>query len=127
MPRSRETLFRLDDIKVTMAQRQTLDNDDNSDIVPDTKMRRNIKVDEVVDILPLCVHVVVDLLVCDGQHHDEDPEQDHTDHELVEDPHGDHRRVDRVSSRSPLHDAAGHVVTGHAGQVLGHHNVDPEK
>ena len=125
MPRSRETLFRLDDIKVTMAQRQTLDNDDNNDIVPDTKMRRNIKVDD--DILPLGVHVVVDLLVCDGEHDDEDPEQHHADHELVEDPHGHHRRVDGVSSRSSLHDAAGHVVTGHSGQVLGHHNVDPAK
>ena len=38
-------LFRFDDIKVTMAQRQTLDNDDNSDIVLDTKMRRNMKVE----------------------------------------------------------------------------------
>ena len=76
-------------------------------------------------ILPLRVHVVVYLLVCDGEHDDEDPEQHHADHELIEDPHGHHGCVDGVSSRSPLHDAAGHVVTRHPGQVLGHHQVDP--
>ena len=45
-------------------------------------------------LLPLSVHVIVYFLVSDGEHDNEDPEEHHADHELVEDPHGDHGPVD---------------------------------
>ena len=77
-------------------------------------------------ILPLGVHVVVYLLVSDGQHHDEDPQEDHADHELVEYPHGHHSRVDGVGPRPPDEDTAGHVVSGHPSEAQGQHAVDPE-
>ena len=76
-------------------------------------------------ILPLRVHVVVYLLVCDGEHDDEDPEQHHADHELVEDPHGHHGGVDRVGAHLADQDAAAHVVSRHPGQVPQHHARDP--
>ena len=77
-------------------------------------------------VLPLGVHVVIDLLVGDGQHHDEDPQEDHADHELVEDPHGDHGLVDHVSPCLPDESAGGHIVPGQPGQVVGCHHLDPE-
>ena len=76
-------------------------------------------------ILPLRVHVVVYLLVGDGEHDDEDPEQHHADHELVEDPHGHHGGVDRVGAHLADQDAAAHVVSRHTGQVPQHHARDP--
>ena len=78
------------------------------------------------NLLPLGVHVVVDLLVGDGQHHDEDPQQHHADHELVEDPHWHHRPVDGVSAQLPDQDAVGHVVSRHAGQIPKQDSADPE-
>ena len=77
-------------------------------------------------VLPLGVHVVVDFLIGDGEHHDEDPEEDHADHKLVEDPHGDHRLVDHVGPGLPDQGAGCHVVPGQARQVPGHHRPDPE-
>ena len=62
-------------------------------------------------LLPLCVHVIINLLVGDGEHDDEDPEEHHADHELVEDPHGHHRGVDDISPHLPDQDTAGHVIT----------------
>ena len=45
-------------------------------------------------LLPLSVKVVVDLLVGDGHHDDEDPQQHHAHQELVDHPHGHHRRLE---------------------------------
>ena len=76
--------------------------------------------------LPLCVHVVVDFLVCDGQHHYEYPQQDHADHELVENPHRHHGGVDGVGPGPPDEDTAGHVVSGHPAETKCKHAADPE-
>ena len=76
--------------------------------------------------LPLCVHVVVYFLVCDGQHHNEYPQEDHADHELVEYPHGHHGRVDGVCPGPPDEDTAGHVVSGDPGEAKCEDAGDPE-
>ena len=78
------------------------------------------------DSLPLCVHVVVYFLVSDGEHHNEDPQEDHADHELVEDPHGHHGGVDGVGPGPPDEDTAGHVVSGHPAEPKCQDVVDPE-
>ena len=61
-------------------------------------------------ILPLRVHVVVYLLVCDGEHDDEDPEQHHADHELVEDPHWHGGDLDGSRAQMMCHHAIRHVA-----------------
>ena len=43
------------------------------------------------NLLPLRVEVVVNLLVGDGHHDDQDPQEHDTDQELVDHPHGHHR------------------------------------
>ena len=77
-------------------------------------------------VLPLGVHVVIDLLVGDGQHHDQYPQQDHADHELVEDPHGHHGGVDGVGPGPPYEDTAGHVVPRYTAEILQEDAGDPE-
>ena len=79
-----------------------------------------------VIVLPLCVHVVIDLLVGDGEHHDEDPQEDHAYHELVEDPHGDHGLVNHVGPGLPDECAGRHVISGESRQVVCRHRLDPE-
>ena len=44
-------------------------------------------------LLPLSVEVIINFLVGDGHHDDEDPEEDHADQELVDHPHGHHGRL----------------------------------
>ena len=39
-------------------------------------------------LLPLGIQIVVDLLVSYRHHHDKNPEEDHADQKLVDDPHG---------------------------------------
>ena len=77
--------------------------------------------------LPLCIHVVVDFLVCDGQHHYEYPQQDHADHELVENPHRHHGGVDGVGPGPPDEDTAGHVVSGDPTETKCQDAADPER
>ena len=79
-----------------------------------------------VVVLPLCVHVVIDLLVSDGEHHDEDPQEHHADHELVEDPHGDHGLVDHICPGLPDECAGCHVIPRQPRQVVRCHCLDPE-
>ena len=70
---------------------------------------------EPPNLLPLCVEVVVDFLVCDGHHDDEDPQEDDTDQELVHDPHGDHRVLEVLWPLSSGDDALQEVVPWHLG------------
>ena len=64
-------------------------------------------------LLPLGVEVVVDLLVGDGHHDDEDPEQHHAHQELVDHPHGHHGRLQVLRALPPRDDTLQQVVTGH--------------
>ena len=43
---------------------------------------------DVAHLLPLSVKVVIDLLVSDGHHDNQDPEEHHADQELINHPHG---------------------------------------
>ena len=66
--------------------------------------------------LPLRVKVVIDLLVSDGHHDDEDPEEDDADQELVDDPHGDHRVLKVLRTLSSGDDALQQVISWHLGR-----------
>ena len=52
-------------------------------------------------LLPLRVEVVINFLVGDGHHDDEDPEEDHADQELVDHPHRHHGCLKVLGSLSP--------------------------
>ena len=56
-------------------------------------------------VLPHVVEVGQDLVVGDGEHDDEDPQEDHGDKELIHDPHGHHGGLEEVPALSPRLDA----------------------
>ena len=53
------------------------------------------------NLLPLSIQVVIDFLVSDGHHDNEDPEKNHADEELVNYPHGNHGRLQVFGPLSP--------------------------
>ena len=55
----------------------------------------------VQNLLPLRVEVVVNFLISDGHHDDQDPQEHDTDQELVDHPHGHHRVLEVLRPLSP--------------------------
>ena len=84
-------------------------------------------------VLPLGVQVLIDLVVGDRHHDDEDPQQDDADQELVDDPHRHHRRLQILGTLSSALNALCQSVLGdlvelvhlqeHAGGVV--HRLHP--
>ena len=64
-------------------------------------------------VLPHVVEVGQDLVVGDGEHDDEDPQEDHGDKELVHDPHGHHGGLEEVSALSPRLDTVRQMTARH--------------
>ena len=74
-------------------------------------------------IFPHVVEVGQYLVVGDGQHHDEDPQQDHRHEELVDHPHGHHGRLEEVTPLPSGLDTGGQLATGHLVHGESHHEL----
>ena len=99
--------------------------------------KQGVSIEELDDevypsILPLCVEVCQDLVVGDGEHDDEYPEEHHAHQELVHHPHGHHGSLEKLRAWSVSYDAGvkillRHGAVGHLEEHAGHvvHGLHP--